>query len=102
MPVPASFATRYDLVPMPKAGLSNWTSRAFGAVDGKAVDARSFSERVTQVINGPTADEQPPFQWSAYCPMPECNISHVGVVDHFNFGWMRYRPSLPWKSEVSN
>lgn len=99
--------TRYDLEPVPRP--ANWTARAFGAVDGKVVDAASFAEGATHVICGPTADDQPAFSWLDFCPSlllggavsqqplgGACNISHIGLVDTFDFEWQRYRGSIPW------
>ena len=101
---------RYDLEPIAGSLPANWTARAFGAVDGKVVDAASFAEGATHVICGPTADDQPAFSWLGFCPLllpggaasqqplgvTSCNISHIGLVDTFDFQWQRYRGSLPW------
>ena len=101
---------RYDLEPTSGSRPVNWTARAFGAVDGKVVDAASFAEGATHVICGPTADDQPAFSWLGFCPLllpggnvsqqplegSSCNISHIGLVDTFDFQWQRYRGSLPW------
>ncbi|GLC34600.1 hypothetical protein PLESTB_001243800 [Pleodorina starrii] len=99
-----AIAARYDLpgAPDDSGQPRNWTRRAYGAVDAKVVDLKSFRTRRTYVINGPTADDQPVFRWSTADPAFDA-IRREGCVDEFNFGWQAYEavvgpPEVPQRA----
>ncbi|KXZ50243.1 hypothetical protein GPECTOR_17g881 [Gonium pectorale] len=87
----AAIAARYDLPALPgeDGQPRNWTRRAYGAVDVKLVDAESFRQRRTYVINGPTSDDQPVFSWTADPAF--ASVRREGLPDSFHFGWHAYQ-----------
>jgi hypothetical protein len=116
-----AIAARYDLEPLPGSAASKgWTCRATGAVDAKAIDFTAFKEGACWAVNGPTTDDQPVFSWSTFCPQTRndieyigdlksgvktadtakatvsphnCDVSHEGLVDTFDFSWQYLRPT---------
>jgi hypothetical protein len=58
--------------------------RQHGAIDAKVTSSEHLRERRTWIISGPTADNQPPFDWStANFPL----IRHEGMPDRWDFSW---------------
>ena len=71
------------------------------------LDAPGFNKREMHLVCGPTTKGQPIFTWSGFCPAAAvgkvssgsgvagggggCNISHIGLVDSFDFAWQRYK-----------
>lgn len=85
-----ALASRYDLRKEGK-------SQCFGNVDAKFVsvkETKGKKERVIYMVNGPSDDTQPPFDWNT----TECKQAKgwkpFGQVNTYNFKWVEYKTAL--------
>eukprot|EP01135_Chromosphaera_perkinsii_P002466 Nk52_evm72s223 gene=Nk52_evmTU72s223 len=60
-----------------------------GCYDTKVSSYKRALRLVSEAVNGPTAQDQPPFKWS---DQSNANVLHEGQPDVFNFGFKRMDP----------
>lgn len=101
-----SIANRADLVPANQSwgSLSKEASEFYALGSWGAIDAKITSYRMMMtvdaatddgtsmraaVISGPTADQQPPFDWTT-APAAVQKLPHRGQPDRWNFAWQDY------------
>lgn len=88
-----AIASRYDLRSMNTTG-SN--PKSYGAVDAKLTSlkrmmAHASGASLVSAVNGPTTQNQPPFQWSTSIFNSQV---HVGQPDLFNFDFVEMEQNL--------
>jgi len=75
-----SICGRNDLDPaIPAAG---------GCSDSKSISSDYALKQVAFAINGPTAQNQPPFNWAQFPSAP-----HLGMPQKYNFDWVKMDPN---------
>jgi len=88
-----AIAARSDLNPAngtyPISALGH---RCHGATDSKITSSTLIAQGITMAISGPTADDQPPFQWST---SGWDAVPHIGLPDLYNFDWTVMQFPLP-------
>ena len=60
-----------------------------GCYDTKVSSYKRALKLVSEAVNGPTAQDQPPFKWSE---QKNSNVLHEGQPNEFNFGFKRMDP----------
>lgn len=89
-------ACRSDLHPDPTK------RKAFGAIDAKYTSWAHNRKGEAMIVNGPSHDDQPAFDWQAAGPL--ASKPHVGQPSRFNFPWILMASDssgTPWPTSPS-
>ncbi|EFA82802.1 phospholipase B-like protein [Heterostelium album PN500] len=57
-----------------------------GGTDSKVINYKLMKEQIIVAINGPTTDNQPPFNWNNFPQFT--NTTHIGMPDEYNYDWV--------------
>jgi len=72
-----------------RCDLESNTTFPFGAVDCKATDAFMAKNHESWIIDGPTDQDLPPFNWDNW---PQFASSRIGMPSLWNFSWNFWSP----------
>jgi len=80
-------SSRFDLVTHPDPNNQYLDADAFGGIDGKVVNYQYVQNLMVSAQSGPTHDQVAPFDWNQDSGIWNAKYTHVGMPDHWNFGW---------------
>lgn len=80
-----AISSRFDLVDQTYKNNPTLSKSCFGAIDSKMTSSRLMANGAALAWSqsGPTHDQQPAFDWSAWP-----NVMHYGMPPVFDFGWV--------------